>query len=60
MKVVIQTTINIEGNRGFRNGEFFVPDKVFKKDPNFAVAVVAYEWIQQQMSETGYREWLVF
>ncbi|AND39562.1 hypothetical protein [Cytobacillus oceanisediminis] len=59
MKVVIQTTLNIEGNRGFRNGEFFVPDKEFKKDPNFAVAVVAYEWIQQQKKETGHRNTII-
>lgn len=59
MKVVIETYLNIEGNRGSRLGEFFVPDRDFKKDPNFAVAVVAYEWIQQQKSETGQRETII-
>ncbi|MEK3855922.1 hypothetical protein [Cytobacillus sp. FSL H8-0458] len=59
MNVIIQTTLNIEGNRGFRNGEFFVPDREFNKDPNFAVAVVAFKWIQQQMNETGHRETII-
>ncbi|WP_370225311.1 hypothetical protein [Cytobacillus sp.] len=59
MRVVIQTILNFEGNRGFRNGEFHVRDSEFKKDPNFAVAVVAYEWIQQQKRESGYRETII-
>ncbi|KON88931.1 hypothetical protein AF332_20480 [Sporosarcina globispora] len=59
MKVVIQTILNVEGNRGYRNGEFYVRDNEFKKDPNFAVAVVAYEWIQQQKRETGQRETII-
>ncbi|WP_264737325.1 hypothetical protein [Cytobacillus firmus] len=59
MKVVIQTILNVEGNRGFRNGEFHVRDSEFKKNPDFAVAVVAYEWIQQQKRETGQRETII-
>ncbi|MEK3822079.1 hypothetical protein MKY20_23635 [Cytobacillus sp. FSL W8-0315] len=59
MKVVIQTILNVEGNRGFRNGEFFVQDSEFKKDPDFAVAVVAYEWIQQQKCENGQRNTII-
>lgn len=59
MKVVIETYLNIEGNRGSRRGEFFVPNRDFKKDPDFAVAVVAYEWIQQQMNETGHRDTVI-
>lgn len=59
MKVILQTTLNIEGNRGFRTGEFSVPNTEFRKDPNFAVAIVAYEWIQQQMNETGHRETVI-
>lgn len=48
MNVVIETTLNIEGNRCSSRGEFFVKNHDFKEDPDFAVAVVAYEWIQQQ------------
>ncbi|CAM3679572.1 hypothetical protein GCM10009865_47750 [Aeromicrobium ponti] len=59
MKVVIQTILNIEGNRGYRSGEFFVRDSDFKKEPNFAVAVIAYEWIQQQIRESGCRETII-
>lgn len=59
MRVVIQTILNVEGNRGFRNGEFHVRDSEYKKDPDFAVAIVAYEWIQQQKRETGQRETII-
>ncbi|USK40183.1 hypothetical protein LIS77_06710 [Cytobacillus firmus] len=59
MKVVIQTILNVEGNRGFRNGEFYVRDSEFKKDPDFAVAVVAYEWIQQQWRASGCRDMVI-
>lgn len=59
MNVVIQTVLNIEGIRGYSNGEFTVKTSDFKKDPDFAVAVVAYEWIQQQMNETGHRETVI-
>lgn len=59
MKVVIETILNIEGNRGLSKGEFIVRTSDFKKDPNFAVAVVAYEWIQQQWRESGCREMII-
>lgn len=59
MRVVIQTILNVEGNRGYRNGEFYVKDSEFKKDSDFAVAVVAYEWIQQQKRESGQRETII-
>ncbi|MBG9550035.1 hypothetical protein [Cytobacillus firmus] len=59
MKVIIQTILNVEGNRGFRNGEFHVKDSDFKKDSDFAVAVVAYEWIQQQWRESGCRDMVI-
>ncbi|WHY63277.1 hypothetical protein [Cytobacillus firmus] len=59
MMVVIETILNIEGNRGSSRGEFFVRDRDFKDDPNFAVAVVAYEWIQQQWRESGCRDMII-
>ncbi len=59
MRVVIATVLNIEGNRGSSCGEFYVRDSEFKKDPDFAVAVVAYEWIQQMKRETGQRETII-
>ncbi|MBG9585608.1 hypothetical protein [Cytobacillus firmus] len=59
MRVVIQTILNVEGNRGFRTGKFHVRESEFIKDPDFAVAVVAYEWIQQQKRETGQRDTII-
>ncbi|RBP92077.1 hypothetical protein DFO70_1073 [Cytobacillus firmus] len=59
MRVVIETKLNIEGNRGSSRGKFFVRDRDFKDDPNFAVAVVAYEWIQQQWRESGCRDLII-
>lgn len=59
MKVVIQTVLNFEGCRGYRSGEFHVRDSDFKADTNFAVSVVAYEWIQQQWRETGCRDMVI-
>ncbi|MBU8733276.1 hypothetical protein KM915_25020 [Cytobacillus oceanisediminis] len=58
MRVVIETMLNIKGIRGSR-GEFFVRDRDFKDDQNFAVAVVAYEWIQHQWRETGCRDTII-
>ncbi|USK47878.1 hypothetical protein LIT38_14850 [Bacillus sp. CMF12] len=55
MKVIIETTLNIIGSRGLRRGEFFVSDREFKDDANFAVAIVAYEWIQEQIKESSSR-----
>lgn len=46
--------MNIEGNRGLRNGEFYVKDI-----DNFSIAIVAYEWIQQQWRETGCRDMII-
>lgn len=59
MNIVIEITLNIEGNRGSSRGNFLVKNRDFKDDPNFAVAVVAYEWIQQQKRETGQRETII-
>ncbi len=59
MRVIIETKLNIEGIRGSSRGEFFVRDRDFKDEPNFAVAVVAYEWIQQQKRETGQRDTII-
>ncbi|MGM0780077.1 MAG: hypothetical protein ACQEXE_26345 [Bacillota bacterium] len=38
---------------------FYVRDQEFKVDPNFAVAVVAYEWIRQQWRESGCRDMII-
>lgn len=56
MKVLIETHIRVEGTGNMRRGEFFVNDQEFKEDPDFTVGVVAYEWIEQQKRETGFRD----
>ncbi|GLB60130.1 hypothetical protein NCCP133_22620 [Cytobacillus sp. NCCP-133] len=42
-----------------RRGEFYVRDQDFRADADFAVSIVAYEWIQQQLNETGHRETVI-
>jgi hypothetical protein len=59
MNVVIQTVLNIEGIRGYSNGQFKMKPSEFKKDPNFAIAVIAYEWIQKQWRESGCRDMII-
>lgn len=59
MNVVIQTVLNIEGIRGYSNAEFRIKPSEFKKDPDFAIAVVAYEWIQKQWRESGCRDMII-
>jgi hypothetical protein len=56
MKVLIETHLSIDGTGNVRAGEFTISDREFKKDPDFACAVIAYEWIQQQKYETGFRD----
>lgn len=59
LKVIIETRLIIEGNHNMRRGEFFINDREFKADPDFAVSVIAYEWIERQKAETGYRDTII-
>lgn len=59
MKIIIETRLNIEGNRNMRRGEFFVNDRDFNADPHFTVGIIAYEWIEKQKAETGQRTTIV-
>ncbi|MCM3180254.1 hypothetical protein [Cytobacillus horneckiae] len=56
MKVVIETQLDVEGNRGLRRGEFYIKDSEFKKDADWFISIKAYEWIQQQIAEYGGRK----
>lgn len=56
MKVLIETQLNVDGNRGLRRGEFFIRNSDFKKDQDWHVSIKAYEWIQEQISEFGGRK----
>ncbi|WP_254178733.1 hypothetical protein [Cytobacillus oceanisediminis] len=59
LEIVIETILNIEGNRGLRRGTFHVLDREFKKNPTFKAAVTAYEWIQSQIRESGFRQTVI-
>lgn len=56
MKVLIETQLLVEGNRGSRRGEFNIKDSEFKKDADWFISIKAYEWIQQQIAEYGGRK----
>ncbi|MFS0591701.1 hypothetical protein AB1L05_08875 [Cytobacillus horneckiae] len=51
MRVLIETQLDVEGNRGLRRGNFDIKNSEFKKDPDWYISILAYEWIQKQISE---------
>lgn len=56
MEVLIETQLRIEGSRSMRRGSFNVNNKEFEENPDFTIGIVAYEWIQSQIRETGCRQ----
>lgn len=56
MKVTIEVFLDIEGAQMRSGGSFYVDVREYKKDPDFAAAVVAYQHIQGIIRQTGYRE----
>ncbi|MFT4415335.1 hypothetical protein ACLM5H_15855 [Fredinandcohnia humi] len=56
MNVSIEVFLNIEGSLTRSGGSFEVKQSEYKKDPDLAVAIVAYQYIQNIVRETGYRE----
>ena len=54
MNIIIDVYLYAHGNSFFKGGSFAVLPSYFKKDPDWAVAIVAYEWIQQIKREFGY------
>lgn len=56
MEVHIRIHLNIEGNKQRQEGMFQVNQRDFKEDPDMTVGIIAYEWIQKVMHQTGYRE----
>lgn len=59
MKVHIEIQLIIEGTRSMSRAQFYVRDKDFKADADFAVGIVAYEWIQQRRREIGFRHMII-
>lgn len=59
MNVIIEVHLHSLQNNFTQSGNFPVPVSEFKKDPEWAVAIVAFEWIQQikrkQVSSEGFR-----
>jgi hypothetical protein len=56
MRVLIEIHLTIDGVGNLVAGDFTVNNRDFKKDPDFACAVIAYEWIQKLKYDTGFRE----
>lgn len=56
MEVHIRLHLNIEGTKSRQEGIFSVNTKDFKDNPDMTVGIIAYEWIQRIMHQTGYRE----
>ncbi|MFP7445215.1 hypothetical protein SFC50_16120 [Bacillus infantis] len=56
MRVLIEIQLTIDGTGSVSTGDFTVNNQDFKKDPDFACAVIAYEWIQKLKYDTGFRE----
>lgn len=47
MNINIKVYLHSKGTKFLQSGRFPVPQSGFKKDPDWTVAIVAYEWIQQ-------------
>ncbi|KQL20462.1 hypothetical protein [Cytobacillus solani] len=55
MKVHIAIHLNVEDSISASRATFYVKDSDFKKDADFAVGIIAYEWIQSRRREFGFR-----
>ncbi|MGG1483534.1 hypothetical protein ABEI56_05540 [Peribacillus castrilensis] len=56
MRVIIQVYLYAHGSRFFKSGDFPVKVSEYKKDPDQAAAVSAFEWIRTIYKEMGYSE----
>ncbi|MFS0864142.1 hypothetical protein [Fredinandcohnia sp. 179-A 10B2 NHS] len=56
MRVNIEVTLNIEDNIMSSGGTFTVNYREYRDNPNLAVAFVADRYIQNIISQTGYRQ----
>ncbi|WP_057766675.1 hypothetical protein [Cytobacillus praedii] len=59
MRVQIEIQLNVEDSISASRASFYVKDKDFKKDADWAVGIVAYEWIQQRWREFGCRKIII-
>lgn len=56
MEVHIRLHLKIEGIGSRQEGMFPVNQRDFKNDSDMTVGVIAYEWVQRIMHQSGYRE----
>ncbi|MGE7607624.1 hypothetical protein ACQKML_13535 [Peribacillus frigoritolerans] len=47
MYINIKVYLHSKGTKFLQSGSFPVPNSDYKKDPDWAAAIAAYEWIQQ-------------
>jgi len=59
LKVNIDVFLYIEGSNLRSGGAFNINSKEYKDDPDLAVAIVAYQYIQGIIKETGYKETII-
>lgn len=59
MKINLNIQLNIEGTKSIRGGSFPVNTQEFKDNPDFTVAVIAYQFIQDCKKETGFRDTVI-
>ncbi|MGE7766692.1 hypothetical protein [Peribacillus sp. NPDC096540] len=53
MNINIKVYLHVKETNFFQSGSFPVVNSEFKKDPDWAAAIAAFEWIQQIQSEHG-------
>nr|WP_309099053.1 hypothetical protein [Fredinandcohnia onubensis] len=59
MKVNIDVFLYIEGSHLRSGGAFNINPREYKDNPDLAVAIVAYQYIQDIIEEVGYRETII-
>ncbi|MFS0822191.1 hypothetical protein [Bacillus sp. 1P02SD] len=59
MKVNIDVFLDIEGSKLRSGGAFDINPREYKNNPDLTVAIIAYQYIQDIIKQTGYRETLI-
>lgn len=59
MKVNIDVFLYIEGSHLRSGGAFNINPREYKEKTDLAVAIVAYQYIQSIIKETGYKETVI-
>lgn len=59
MRVNIDIFLDIEGSKLRSGGPFNINPREYKDNPELAVAIVAYQFIQKKIRQTGYRDTII-